>query len=182
MTTPPGADTPTDLQLVEAYRAGNEAAAAALVGRHGAAVARYLSAIGAFPGEVEDLVQESLFRAFRRIESWRGEAGFRTWLCTIAGNLLRDEHRKRKGRVVVSIEDHPLADHADPEGNLVAGELEVRLRAALAKLPRLQREVFLLRAQQEAEYADIATALGTTAGAARVHFHHAVKALKGLIE
>ena len=182
MTIPPGAPSPTDLQLVEAYRAGDEAAAGALVGRHGPAVARYLSAIGAFPGEVEDLVQESLFRAFRRIDSWRGEAGFRTWLCTIAGNLLRDEHRKRKGRTVVSLEDHALAGHADPEGNLLASELEARLMAALAKLPRLQREVFLLRAQQEAEYADIASALGTTAGAARVHFHHAVKALKGLIE
>ena len=75
MTTPPGAATPTDLQLVEAYRAGDEAAATALVGRHGPALARYLAAIGAFPGEVEDLVQESLFRAFRRIETWRGEVG-----------------------------------------------------------------------------------------------------------
>jgi RNA polymerase sigma-70 factor (ECF subfamily) len=95
MTTPPGSSAPTDQQLVEAYRAGDEAAAAALVHRHGPSLARYLGAIGAFPGEVEDLVQESLFRAFRRIESWRGDAGFRTWLCTIAVNLLRDEHRKR---------------------------------------------------------------------------------------
>ncbi len=182
MTTPTGAATPTDLQLVEAYRAGDEAAAAALVGRHGPAVARYLAAIGAFPGEVEDLVQESLFRAFRRIESWRGEAGFRTWLCTIAGNLLRDEHRRRKGRTVVSLEDHALADATDPAGRLMASELEARLAAALSRLPRLQREVFLLRAQQEAEYVDIAAALGTTVGAARVHFHHAVKTLKGLIE
>ena len=75
-----------------------------------------------------------------------------------------------------------LADNADPAGRLVASELEARLAAALARLPRLQREVFLLRAQQEAEYTDIAAALGTTAGAARVHFHHAVKTLKGLIE
>jgi RNA polymerase sigma-70 factor (ECF subfamily) len=182
MTTPSGSSAPTDQQLVEAYRAGDEAAAAALVHRHGPSLARYLGAIGAFPGEVEDLVQESLFRAFRRIESWRGDAGFRTWLCTIAGNLLRDEHRKRKGRVVVSLGDHALTDHADPAGRLMAIELEARMTAALARLPRLQREVFLLRAQQEAEYAEIATALGTTAGAARVHFHHAVKALKGLIE
>jgi RNA polymerase sigma-70 factor (ECF subfamily) len=84
--------------------------------------------------------------------------------------------------VVVSLEDHALTDHADPAGRLMAIELEARMTAALARLPRLQREVFLLRAQQEAEYAEIATALGTTAGAARVHFHHAVKALKGLIE
>ena len=52
---------------------------------------------------------------------------------------------------------------------------------ALQTLPRLQREVFLLRAQQGIEYPEIATTLGTTAGAARVHFHYAVKRLKEMI-
>jgi RNA polymerase sigma-70 factor (ECF subfamily) len=49
-------------------------------------------------------------------------------------------------------------------------------------LPRLQREVFLLRAQQGMEYDDIAAALDTTPGAARVHYHHAVKRLKELVQ
>jgi RNA polymerase sigma-70 factor (ECF subfamily) len=57
-----------------------------------------------------------------------------------------------------------------------------RLEAGLARLPRLQREVFLLRAQQGLEYEDIAAALGTTPGAARVHYHHAVKRLKEFLE
>ena len=48
-------------------------------------------------------------------------------------------------------------------------------------LTRLQREVFLLRARRAAPYEDIATALGTTPGAARVHYHHAVKRLKELV-
>jgi RNA polymerase sigma-70 factor (ECF subfamily) len=42
----------------------------------------------------------------------------------------------------------------------------------------MQREVFLLRAQQGLEYGEIAAALDTTPGAARVHYHHAVKRLK----
>ena len=48
-------------------------------------------------------------------------------------------------------------------------------------LPRLQREVFLRRAQQGGDYEEIAAALGTTPGAARVHYHHAVKRLKELL-
>jgi RNA polymerase sigma-70 factor, ECF subfamily len=56
--------------------------------------------------------------------------------------------------------------------------MEARLAAGLERLPRMQREVFLLRAQQGLEYEEIAAALGTTPGAARVHFHHAVKRLK----
>jgi RNA polymerase sigma-70 factor (ECF subfamily) len=56
------------------------------------------------------------------------------------------------------------------------------LRRVLARLPRLQRQVFLLRAQQGMDYREIAASLGTTPGAARVHYHHAVKRLKELAE
>lgn len=170
-----------DASLVAAYRAGDERAAHRLVERHAAALGRFLSAAGALPGDLEDLVQEAFFRAFRRLESWRGEASFRSWLLTIGANLLRDDYRRRKGRQVVSIDDHEIADRADPAADLAARDTEERLRAGLAGLPRLQREVFLLRAQQGAEYAEIAAALGTTPGAARVHYHHAVRRLKELV-
>jgi RNA polymerase sigma-70 factor (ECF subfamily) len=63
----------------------------------------------------------------------------------------------------------------------VAGETAARIEGGLAGLPRLQREVFLLRVQQGLEYAEIASALGTTPGAARVHYHHAVRRLKELV-
>jgi len=56
------------------------------------------------------------------------------------------------------------------------------LAAGLKELPRLQREVFLLRAQQGLEYEEIAAALATTPGAARVHYHHAVKRLKEIVK
>jgi RNA polymerase sigma-70 factor (ECF subfamily) len=64
----------------------------------------------------------------------------------------------------------------------VAGETEGRLAVGLTRLPRMQREVFLLRAQQGLEYAEIAVALETSAGAARVHYHHAVRRLKELLQ
>jgi len=168
----------TDAELVTAYQAGSERAATELVTRHARAVARYLYGAGADEGEVDDLAQEAFFRAFRKLSTWRGDASFRSWLITIAGNLLKDSYRRRKGRTVLSIEGHEVADRADPEGELVAHETADRLRERLDSLPRLQRDVFLLRVQHGAEYAEIAQALQTTPGAARVHYHHAVKRLK----
>ena len=179
----PGFVTPdptTDPDLVAAYRSGDERAAAELVERHSAALARFLYSLGAHRDDLEDLVQETLFRAFRRVESWRGGASFRTWLLTIGSNILRDQVRKRKGRLV-SIEGHDIRDRADPAADFAAGEAEHRVRQGLATLPRLQREVFLLRAQEGSDYGDIAAALGTTPGAARVHYHNAVKRLKELV-
>lgn len=171
----------SDQSLVAAYRGGEERAAAELVSRHIAALGRFLYSSGVSGDEVEDLVQETFFRAFRRLESWRGQASFRTWLLSIATNLLRDHFRSRKGRQVISIDDHDIPDRADPHGDLAVSDAEERLRRGLAGLPRLQREVFLLRAQQGTDYDQIAMVLGTTPGAARVHYHHAVKRLKELV-
>jgi RNA polymerase sigma-70 factor (ECF subfamily) len=172
---------PTDADLVRAYRGGDERGATALVTRHAAAVGRFLGAAGADRGELDDLVQETFFRAFRALRGWRGEAAFRSWLFQIASNLLKDQFRRRRGRTVVPLDDGDLTAQDDPSATLDAREAERRLAEGLRGLPRLQREVFLLRAQQGLEYDAIATALGTTAGAARVHYHHAVKRLKELV-
>ncbi len=176
-------DSPrSDAALVAAYRSGDEAAAAALVTRHGSALGRYLYAAGAAASDVEDLVQEAFFRAFRALDSWRGDASFRGWLFRIGSNLRKDQYRKNAGRVYLSIEDQDVADYSDPLGEVGASDMEERLRRGLRLLPRLQREVFLLRAQQGMEYEEICRALGTTPGAARVHYHHAVKRLKELMQ
>jgi RNA polymerase sigma-70 factor, ECF subfamily len=172
---------PSDHDLVAAYRSGDQQAATELVRRHAAAIGRFLYSSGAATSDVDDLVQETLFRAFRAMNGWRGDASFRGWLFTISGNLLKDEFRKRKGRQMLPIEDRDLTDRSDPAGDYAAAEAEERLRHGLSRLPRLQREVFLLRAQEGTEYEQIARSLGTTPGAARVHYHQAVKRLKELV-
>jgi len=169
---------PSDHELVAAWRGGDEAAAAQLVTRHAASLGRYLVACGAASSEVDDLVQDAFFKAFRSLPGWRGDGSFRGWVFRIGGNLLKDLFRHRKGRVILPIDGHDAVDRADPAGEFTAAETERRLEECLTRLPRLQREVFLLRAQQGMDYAELATTLGTTPGAARVHYHHAVKRLK----
>jgi RNA polymerase sigma-70 factor (ECF subfamily) len=161
----------TDEALVTAFGRGEERAASELVRRHIAALGQFLYSSGADRNDVEDLVQETLFRAFRSLDSWRGHGSFRSWLLSIGSNLLRDHFRSRKGRQIVSIDQREIPDRADPHADLAASDTE----------ERLQREVFLLRAQQGSDYDAIAEALGTTPGAARVHYHHAVKRLKELV-
>lgn len=171
----------TDAALVAAYRRGSQAAARTLVDRHAQPLARFLYGLGVEPGDLEDLVQETFFRAFRRLDTWRGGGGFRSWLFAIGANLTRDRHRQQRGRVLVELRADSLTGPADPAADLVAGETELRLRQGLARLTRLQREVFLLRVQQGISYDEIALMLKTSAGAARVHYHQAVKRLKELV-
>lgn len=178
---PRGEDRPSDTELIDAWRNGDEKAATELVHRHGAALARFLGAAGG-ADEVDDLVQDAFLRAFRRIETFRGGSSFRTWLMAIGSNLLKDSWRRRKGRAVIPLDSREIVDEgSDPHGDAVADDIAERVGRCVRRLPRLQRDVFLLRAQQGLEYREIAGALGTTEGAARVHYHHAVKRLKTLL-
>jgi RNA polymerase sigma-70 factor (ECF subfamily) len=171
---------PEDGALITRWQAGDEAAATELVRRHARAVARFLAAGGARE-DVEDLVQEAFYRAFRHIAGYRAGASFRTWVMTIAANALTDL-RRRRGRPVVPLGNHDVADRAaDPHGEAVERDLLARVAARVAELPPMQRNVFLLRAQQGLDYEAIARALDTSSGAARVHYHHAVKRLKAAL-
>jgi RNA polymerase sigma-70 factor (ECF subfamily) len=171
----------SDAALIAAWRRGEEAAASVLVRRHSDALARFLAASGA--GEdLEDLVQETFYRAFRRLDGFRGTAAFRTWLMAIGSNALKDTRRRRRA-VVLPIDERDVVDAtADPHDGTVERDLLTRLQVQVAKLPPKQRDVFLMRAQQGAEYDEIASVLNTSVGAARVHYHQAVKRLKAVLE
>src|SRR5256714_11602065 len=141
----PVAAVPTDAALIAAWRGGDEPAAAELVRRHARALTRFLAGGGAREADVDDLVQETFIRAFRAVGKFRGQCQFRTWLLTIGGNVLKDAGR-RAGREKVVPLDEALRDRdGDPHEQAVAGEAADRLQVGLARLPRMQRGVFLLR-------------------------------------
>lgn len=167
-----------DAALIAAWQAGDEGAATELVRRHARALARFLAGAGAPAADLEDIVQETLIRAFRSLDGFRGQCQFRTWLLTIGGNVLKDDARHRTRRAVLPLDGREPATNGDPHEHAVANEAVGQLERGLRRLPRLQREVFLLRAQQGLTYEEIAAALETTVGAARVHYHHAVRRLK----
>jgi RNA polymerase sigma-70 factor (ECF subfamily) len=177
MGAPATADV-ADSELIALFQKGDERAAAALVHRHTAALARFLAVQGAPDDELDDLVQDAFFKAFRGIAGFRGGSSFRTWLLTIGGNVLKDRHRQWKRRHLVELSPDVPDPGADPGGEADANRAAERLGEGLGKLARLQREVFLLRAQQGLGYPEISAALDITEGAARVHYHHAVKRLK----
>ena len=178
----PLAASSSDAALIAAWQAGDGRAATELVRRHGRALARFLAGGGAREADVDDLVQETFIRAFRAVGKFRGQCQFRTWLLTIGGNVLKDAGRRAARDRVVPLDEALRDRDGDPHEQAVAGEASDRLQEGLARLPRMQREVFLLRAQQGLAYEEIAAALGTSAGAARVHYHHAVRRLKEHLE
>jgi RNA polymerase sigma-70 factor (ECF subfamily) len=173
---------PSDAALIARWRGGDERAATILVERHAPAVSRFVASMGERT-EVEEVVQDTFVRAFASLEGFRKASSLRTWLFSIARNLCRDRARSnRRGRLVVPIEEaHALTVH-DPLSAAVATETESRLFAAMEKLTETQRAVFTLRVTEGLSYREIADVVKTTEGAARVHYHNAVRSVKEYLD
>ncbi len=168
----------SDAEFVARWLGGDERAATWLVERHADAVARFVSSLGLRNG-VEDVVQDTFVRAFGALESFRGESSLRTWLFTIARRLVSDVRRARKRqRDTDEVREGDAATEYDALDILIADESQVRMREALKGLSPTQREVFVLRVNEGLSYKEIAEVAGTTEGAARVHYHNALRQVK----
>lgn len=175
--SPHGEDA-IDAALIERWRGGDERAASELVARHAPALARFAWNLGARE-DVDDLVQDTLVRAFGSLDAFRGDSSLRTWLFTIERRLLLDRRRsERRHRETVGVGDQDVATEYDALDDVVAAETERRLREAVARLTPTQREVFSLRVTEGLSYKEIADVVGSTEGAARVHYHNAMRAVK----
>jgi RNA polymerase sigma-70 factor (ECF subfamily) len=176
------ADDGQDLELIARWQAGDQRAASALVARHAPALARFAVASGE-RNEVDELVQDTFVRAFNSIDGFRGESSFRTWLFTIERRLLVDRRRaEKRRRDRTEIQEDDASTEYDALDSVVADETERRMRQAVARLSPTQKEVFTLRVAEGLSYKEIAAAVGTTEGAARVHYHNAMRAVKEFLD
>jgi len=167
-----------DRDLIERWKRGDPAAATAIVSRHSDALARFAVNLGERT-DVEELVQDTFVRAFGSLHSFRGESALRTWLFTIERRLVLDRRRvARRAPPVVEIADSSAATEFTALDSMVAAETEQQVREAIERLSPTQREVFTLRVAEGLSYREIASVVGSTEGAARVHYHNAMRAVK----
>ncbi len=82
----------------------------------------------------------------------------------------------------MEIQEHDASTEYDPLDSLVADETRRRMSAAMGTLARTQREVFTLRVSEGLSYKEIAEVASTTEGAARVHYHNAMRAIKEFLD
>jgi RNA polymerase sigma-70 factor, ECF subfamily len=171
-----------DLELIARWKRGDERAATELVERHASALARFAVSSGE-RNDVEELVQDTFVRAFNSLDGFRGESSFRTWLFTIQRRLVLDRRRaEKRRRDRDELQETDASTEYDALDSVVADETQRRLRDAVRRLSPTQREVFTLRITDGLSYKEIAEAVGTTEGAARVHYHNAMRAVKEFLD
>ena len=179
-----GDDAEIDRALIARWNRGDQRAASALVERHAQSLARFVASLGVLQAP-EEIVQDTFVKAFGSLDTFRGESSLRSWLFTIARRLVLDQRRaSTRDRLHVAIEDakDQLVSADDVLDGVVADESAERVRAAVARLSPMQREVFTLRVVEGLSYREIASVASTTEGAARVHYHNAMRAVKEFLD
>ena len=170
----------TDDTLMQRFCAGDEAAFVRLYDRYAAEVLSFLTRMVRDAALAEDVLQTAFLSFVRARDRYQPAAGVRAWIFAIAANAGRDALRRRKSRREDLPGDGPMAKHPDHtvSSDPVMGHA---LEAALARLPQDQREAVLLHKLQGLSFPEIASALGTTAGAARLRAHRGYERLKQLL-
>lgn len=161
---------------LERSAAGDESAFERFVGRHEAAVLRFLRGIAADPERAEDAFQETFLSAWRSARSFRGGEA-RAWLLAIARNAARRQYRRRAGEPSEHLSLMELGRRAGwgvASGNFArALEDRDRVRRAFAALEPEDREVLILRDLEGLTAREVAGTLEIGLGAAKSRIHRA---------
>lgn len=183
---------PADLPLVRRAQAGDLDAFGELVDRNRRAVFRAaLAAVGSVT-EADDVAQEAFMTAFRKLQTFRGESSFRTWLLAITWRKAIDR-RKSIGRWVarlasprqasdfeepLDIVEHLPATGPTQEDALLTTTEGRQLRKLIASLPKKLRDPLLLACSGDHAYEQIAGMLGVPLGTVKWRISEAKRVLK----
>lgn len=174
-------EPPREADLVARALRGDGRAFASLVGPHLDLLHRIAARATGSGVIAEDAVQEALEIVHRTLGRYRPGTSFKAFVASVAvrraRTLLRAEARRSRREAGAP----PGQPPATPAEMLAAEQTAKRIRDALCGLPEKRQRVVLLRLDAGLGYADIAAAVGTTEGAARVLVHHALRDLTELL-
>lgn len=170
----------SDEALLAGYLNGSESMFAELVHRYERPLHGFICRLTGEPGVAADLFQETFVRVVAKGDTFRGRSRFKTWLYAIAANLCRSHLRKTTRRGTVTMADPPaqVDEGLGPDDHARDREVGERIAAAVAELPVVQREVFVLKAYEQLKYDEIARALGRPLGTVKTQMRAALHKLR----
>lgn len=168
----------TERSLIDNALLGNTDAFGELVRLHQNRLYTAMVHVVGCPAEAEDVVQEAFIRAFRKLDRFRGQANFYTWLYRIAFNRFVDRRRTQRPTRSLEAEMQHIEQRAtdtdqSPSRPLELQEQSQRVRFALAKLSECDRAILILREFEECDYTTISEMLGLKVGTVRSRLHRA---------
>ena len=169
-------------QLVAACVAGHREAFEIIVERHRRTVYQLCYRFVGNHEDASDLSQDVFVRAYKGLQRFRGQSSLGTWLYRIGVNVCLNRVSAKRP-LTEPIDARPHVDERAPDaaGELLRAERAAEVRAAIARLPNKQRATVILRVYHELSHEEIAGILGSSVGAVKANFFHALGNLKRLL-
>jgi RNA polymerase sigma-70 factor (ECF subfamily) len=175
----------TDEYLALGVQQGRMDDLVALVERHYNPLVGYLYRLNGGDRELaEDLIQDTFFQVLRAIQQYRYPRPFKAWLYAIATNLARNHYKRAETRRSFPVDGHVLAGLAGAAEERSIEDIDELRRAVglLAALPAHQREVIVLRYDQELALGEIAAVLHIPVGTVKSRLSLGLRRLRTLLE
>lgn len=164
--------------LVTQFRmpASRKRAFEAIVKRYSRVLYSHLSKFCQNREDLEDLLQVVWIKAWKGLDQFRGDSKLSTWLFTIATREAYDRFRSKKRIATQELQDS--AGFNSPNSLPDSTEILMLLQKAIDTLPEKQQQVFIMRYFEELTYEEMAENTGTSVGALKASYHHAVKKIE----
>ena len=134
--------------------------------------------------DADDVLQNTFIKAFKNLDKFREDSQLFTWLYRIATNESLTFLKKKKKTVFVSMDEvsHQLSSTFESAPELSGDAIQLKLQRAILTLPTKQRLVFNMKYFDEMKYEEIAQVTGTSVGALKASYHHAVKKIEAYVK
>ncbi|MCS6873492.1 MAG: RNA polymerase sigma factor [Pyrinomonadaceae bacterium] len=171
-----------DFSLLRKASEGNSAAFEAIYRRHHRRVYNLCLRMLKDSAEAEDLTQEVFIQLYRKMDSFRGESAFSTWLYRLTVNQVLMHLRRKQIKNEKTTEDGqtPRITHSESEKKVQVIE-KIALERAISELPNGYRTIFMLHDVEGLQHEEIAKMLGLSVGTSKSQLHKARMKLRNLL-
>ena len=171
----------SDLELVELFRSGNTEGFNEIVRRYQERIYWTARRLVGSHDDADDVVQDVFIRAHGALKDFRGDSSLYTWLYRITTNLSLNALRKKRIKEFLNFDDvvgrlDEVEDHADTQ--LLRQEYQNLLEKAIDRLPARQKQVFVMRYNDELPYEEMAKMLHKSVGGLKASYFHALRKIQ----
>ncbi len=133
--------------------------------------------------DANDIVQNTFLKAWMNLDSFRGDSKIFTWMYKIALNETITFLNRQRTLQTISLDDADvfMLERLTGDDYFDGDALQLKLEEAVLHLPEKQRIVFQMKYHDEMKYEDMSEILGTSVGALKASYHHAVKKLEAFL-
>lgn len=133
--------------------------------------------------DADDVLQNTFIKVFQHLKGFKGDSKLFSWMYRIATNeaiTFINQKAKRNGTTSEALQSK-IVENLKSDSFFDGTEIQIKLQKAIATLPEKQQLVFKMKYFEEMKYEDMSEILGTSVGALKASYHHAVKKIENYV-